>query len=64
MPDRLCGLEIDNQIEPSWLLDWQIGGFCAAEQLDEVAAGQVPKQLEEGRTPYAMRPPSSAISGH
>src|SRR5438876_3321716 len=30
---RLGGLEIDDQLELGWLLDWNVGGSCAAQNL-------------------------------
>src|SRR5262245_37407452 len=38
MADRLRGLEIDDQLEPRRLLDWQIRRLDAAQQLGELAA--------------------------
>src|SRR5438309_8920358 len=37
-PQRLGGLEIDDQLEPSQLLDWQIGRLGAVEDLSGVNA--------------------------
>ena len=37
-PERLCGVEIDDQLKPRRLLDGQIGGFSAFEDLSDVNA--------------------------
>ena len=37
--ERLGGLEVDDQLELGRLLDWQVGGLCALEDLVDVVAG-------------------------
>jgi hypothetical protein len=48
MTERLRSLEIDDQLEFSWLFDRQIGRFGAAQSLDELT-GQIPKKLDDTR---------------
>src|SRR5262245_60966655 len=50
MTDRLSGLEIDDQLEFCRPLDRQISGSDAAQNLHELPAQQISKELEETRT--------------
>src|SRR5215208_5496341 len=36
--ERLCGLQVYDQLEPSWLLDRQVGRLGALEDLSDVNA--------------------------
>src|SRR5262245_29401452 len=49
MTDRLRSLEIDDQLELSWLFDGQIGGFRPAQSLDELPSQQITKELDDAR---------------
>src|SRR5437870_1260698 len=46
--ERLCGLEIDDQLESGRLLDRQIGGLGALEDLSSVSADQAIGSSEAG----------------
>src|SRR5262245_7940450 len=46
--DLLGGLEIDNQLELRRLLDWQIGGLGAFQNLVDISRC-TPKQLNKSR---------------
>src|SRR5712664_394815 len=46
--ERLGGVEIDDQLEPSRLLDRQIGGLGALEDLSSVSADQANGSSEAG----------------
>src|SRR5262249_42108930 len=37
--ERLGGLEVDDQLECRWLLDWEIRGFRTSENLVDVSRG-------------------------
>ena len=37
--ERLCGLQVDDQLEFRRLLDWQIGRIGAVEDLSDIDAG-------------------------
>src|SRR5262245_23947186 len=37
--ERPCGLEVDHQLEPCWLLDRQVGRLGALEELVHIARG-------------------------
>src|SRR5438034_5901069 len=38
-PQRLCGLQVDGQLELRRLLDWQLSGLCPFENLVDVGRG-------------------------
>jgi hypothetical protein len=45
--DRLRGLEINDQFKSGGLLDWKISRLRAAQQLGELAAQNVPVELND-----------------
>src|SRR5262249_57229717 len=49
MTDRLRSLEIDDQLELSWLFDGQIGGFRPAPSPDGLPSPQNTKKLGDAR---------------
>src|SRR5215831_2060307 len=50
MAHSFGGRQIDHKIEFGWLLDRQIGGLAAAQQLGELSAHYVAEQLNDQRT--------------
>src|SRR5215510_14303481 len=50
MAHSFGGRQIDHKIEFGWLLDRQIGGLAAAQQLGELSAHDVAEQLNDQRT--------------
>ena len=47
--ERLCGLQVDDQLEFDGLLDGQVGGLRTLEDLIHIA-GSVPKQISQARS--------------
>src|SRR5262252_10485282 len=44
--ERLSGLEIDDQLELGWLLDWQVCGLSTPENLVDISRGAEIKMRE------------------
>ena len=47
---RLSGLEVDHQLELGRLFDRDVGDLSAAEELDELSAHKLSKDLNEARS--------------
>ena len=45
--ERLCGLEVDRQLELGWLLDWQVSSLSTAQELHKLRGHKLSKGVDE-----------------
>src|SRR5262245_51442455 len=62
--EGLGGLDVDDELELGGLLDWEIGGSRAPEDLIDVSCG-TPSQVEEtGTIPHEPAPRAAPAAGY